>query len=151
MPGGAGLNRVYWDLRRSTDQAGADADQPALRARAAARRGRDASRGGGGGGGGLTILQPPGTYTVKLTIGGTDFTQPLTVRKDPHSGGTEADIQSQTTVLSELANGINTTVDAINQLEYVRAQVQTTMNSLPDGELKRAAAELRGQAVATPR
>ena len=82
---------------------------------------------------------------MKLTIGGRDYTQPLTVRKDPHSGGTEADIQAQMTVLTELRNGMNTTVDAINQLEYVRAQVQTTMRSLPDGELKRAAAELEGK------
>jgi hypothetical protein len=93
----------------------------------------------------MTILQPPGNYTVKLTIGGRDYSQPLTVRKDPHSGGTEADIQSQMTVLTDLRNGVNTSVDAINQLEYVRAQVQTTMRSLPDGELKRAAAELEGK------
>jgi hypothetical protein len=144
VPGAAGLNRVYWDLR------GAPTKQVKMRTNPLYGHelplGEDGTRAPGGfGGGGLTILQPPGNYTVKLTIGGKDLTQPLTVRKDPHSGGTEADIQSQLTVLTDLRNGINTTVDAINQLEYVRAQVQSTMRSLPDGELKRAAAELEGK------
>ena len=79
---------------------------------------------------------------MKLAIGGKEFTQPLTVRKDPHSGGTEADIQAQTLVLTELGTGINTAVDAINQLEYVRAQVQTIMRSVPAGDVKQAATEL---------
>jgi hypothetical protein len=144
VAGTAGLNRVYWDLR------GAPTKPVRMRTNPLYGHelplGEDGTRPATGfGGGGLTILQPPGTYTVKLTIGGRDYTQPLTVRKDPHSGGTEADIQSQVTVLSELAGNINTTVDAVNQLEYVRAQVQTTIKSLPDGELKRAAVELEGK------
>jgi photosystem II stability/assembly factor-like uncharacterized protein len=140
VPGGAGLNRVYWDLR------GGPTSQ--VRMRTNPMYGHELPLGPDGTrttGPQMTILQPPGNYTVKLTIGGRDYSQPLTVRKDPHSGGTEADIQSQMTVLSDLRNGLNTTVDAINQLEYVRAQVQTTMRSLPDGELKRAAAELEGK------
>ena len=144
VPGGAGLNRVYWDLR------GEPTKQVRMRTNPLYGHelplGEDGTRSPGGfGGGGLTILQPPGNYTVKLTIGGRDYTQPLTVRKDPHSGGTEADIQTQVTVLSDLAGNINTTTDAVNQLEYVRAQLQTTMKSLPDGELKRAAAELEAK------
>ncbi len=144
VPGGAGLNRVYWDLR------GEPTKQVRMRTNPLYGHelplGEDGTRSPGGfGGGGLTILQPPGNYTVKLTIGGRDYTQPLTVRKDPHSGGTEADIQTQVTVLSDLAGNINTTIDAVNQLEYVRAQLQTTMKSLPDGELKRAAAELEAK------
>jgi photosystem II stability/assembly factor-like uncharacterized protein len=144
VPGGAGLNRVYWDLR------GEPTKQVRMRTNPLYGHelplGEDGTRSPGGfGGGGLTILQPPGNYTVKLTIGGKDFTQPLTVRKDPHSGGTEADIQTQVTVLSDLAGNINSTTDAVNQLEYVRAQLQTTMKSLPDGELKRAAAELEAK------
>jgi hypothetical protein len=140
VPGSAGLNRVYWDLR------GAPTNQ--VRMRTNPMYGHELPLGPDGTrptGGQMTVLQPPGNYTVKLTIGGKDYSQPLTVRKDPHSGGTEADIQSQLTVLTDLRNGINTTVDAINQLEYVRAQVQSTMRSLPDGELKRAAAELEGK------
>jgi len=31
--------------------------------------------------GALSVLMPPGRYTVKLTVGGQSFTQPLEVRK----------------------------------------------------------------------
>ena len=55
--------------------------------------GEDGTRPAAGGSPQIAVLAPPGTYTVKLTIGGRDYTQPLTVRKDPHSGGTEADIR----------------------------------------------------------
>jgi len=87
-------------------------------------------------------MLPPGTYTVKLSIGGHDYSQPLTVRKDPHSGGTETDIQAQTQLSSDLGKAINSAVDAVNQLEYVRAQVQATMRNLPAGDVKQAATEL---------
>ena len=50
----------------------------------------------------MVILEPPGTYSVKLTVNGRDFTQPLTVIKDPHSGGTEADIAAQNTLLLDI-------------------------------------------------
>ena len=53
-------------------------------------------------GGRLSILAPPGNYTVKLDVGGQSFTQPLTVIKDPYSEGTEGDIQAQMTTLFEL-------------------------------------------------
>jgi hypothetical protein len=82
---------------------------------------------------------------VKLSIGGREYTQALVVRKDPHSAGTEADIAAQTSLLTEVRGQMNTTVDAINQLEYVRAQVQSIMRSVPEGELRRAAVELEGR------
>ncbi len=140
VPGGAGLNRVYWDLRQTP------AKEVRLRTNPLYGHELPLNAGGwraaGGFGGAQGILVPPGTYSVKLAIGGREFTQPLTVRKDPHSGGTEADIQAQMTVLTELLGGINTIVDAINQLEYVRAQVQTMMRSLPAGDARQAATEL---------
>ena len=140
VPGGAGLNRVSWDLRQTPTK------EVRLRTNPIYGHdlplGPDGTRPAAGGGGQLTILAPPGTYSVKLTIGGRDFTQPLTVRKDPHSGGTEADIQMQMQVLGDLRTGMNTAVDAINQLEYVRAQVQTFMKSTADSEIRRAATEL---------
>ncbi|PHY11973.1 MAG: sialidase [Acidobacterium sp.] len=140
VPGGAGLNRVYWDLRQTPTK------EVRLRTNPVYGHdlplGPDGTRPAAGGAGQLTILAPPGAYSVKLTIGGRDFTQPLTVRKDPHSGGTEADIQMQMQILTDLRTGMNTAVDAINQLEYVRAQVQTIMKSTADSEIRRAATEL---------
>jgi hypothetical protein len=140
VPGNAGLNRVYWDLRQNPTKE--------VRMRTNPLYGHELPlnaegyRTAGGGGGTQTILSPPGNYTVKLSIGGRDYSQPLTVRKDPHSGGTETDIQAQTQLSSDLGKAINSAVDAVNQLEYVRAQVQATMRNLPAGDVKQAATEL---------
>lgn len=64
----AGMHRWIWDLRPTP---------PA----------RPAGAGGGGGGGGgrgvATVL--PGTYTVKLAVGGKSYTQPLIVKMDPRA------------------------------------------------------------------
>ena len=63
----AGMHRWMWDLR------------PTPPARPAG--------GGGGGGGGFfgrgASLVLPGVYTVRLTVGGKTFTQPLVVKMDP--------------------------------------------------------------------
>src|SRR5476649_1598792 len=65
----AGMHRFVWDLRPEAPAGG---------------RGRG-GRGGGGGGGGRGGLPPvsPGSYSVKLTVNGKTYTQPLTVKPDP--------------------------------------------------------------------
>jgi photosystem II stability/assembly factor-like uncharacterized protein len=60
----AGMHRLIWDLRPT----------PAA---------RPAGGGGFGRGGATTVL--PGTYLVKLTVGGKSYTQPLIVKMDPRS------------------------------------------------------------------
>ncbi|HJT30011.1 MAG TPA: hypothetical protein VJ784_21520 [Pyrinomonadaceae bacterium] len=62
----AGMHRWIWDLRPTP---------PA----------RPAGGGGGGFGRGGAPLVLPGVYTIKLTVGGKSFTQPLVVRADPRS------------------------------------------------------------------
>ncbi len=59
----------------------------------------------------ISLLEPPGTYTVTLAVGEEKFTQKLKVLKDPHSGGTESDIQT------------NAVAASVNQIESIRAQL----------------------------
>jgi hypothetical protein len=69
LPAVAGMHRWVWDLRPTP---------PAPRAGGA----------GAGGGGGFGSRQPavlPGNYTIKLTVGGHSYTQPLLVRMDPRT------------------------------------------------------------------
>ncbi len=40
-------------------------------------------------------LAPPGRYTVRLTLNGHSYTQPLTVRRDPRVRATDADLVAQ--------------------------------------------------------
>jgi len=67
----AGMHRFVWDFRPNPPAAG---------------RGRG-GRGGGGGGGGRGGLPPsaPGTYSVRLTVNGKAYTQPLTIKRDPRA------------------------------------------------------------------
>ncbi|NIP57678.1 MAG: hypothetical protein GWO00_06695, partial [Gemmatimonadetes bacterium] len=52
--------------------------------------------------GSISILAPPGTYTVDLEVDGQATTRTLEVVKDPHSEGTLADIEAQDAMLREL-------------------------------------------------
>ncbi|HEX5701718.1 MAG TPA: hypothetical protein VFX97_00705 [Pyrinomonadaceae bacterium] len=69
-----GLNRVQWNMRGNPPQRPANLPQ---------------FGGGGGGGGGLGAffaqgpLLEPGTYNVKLSVGGKDFTTRVVVEPDP--------------------------------------------------------------------
>jgi hypothetical protein len=68
LPATPGLHRFVWDFRPTPVAGG---------------RG---GRGGGGGGGGFGrggATAAPGTYTVRLTVGGKTLTQPLIVKPDP--------------------------------------------------------------------
>ena len=61
-----GMHRFVWDFR-PTPQPG----------------GRGGRGGGGGGGRGGAPPSAPGTYTVKLTVNGKSYTQPLVLKPDP--------------------------------------------------------------------
>ena len=116
----AGLNRVWWDLRNDST--------PAARLRTPPLYAPDVRLGAEGwrpapGIGAILVLMPPGNYTVKLSVGGQEFTQPLVVRKDPNSGGSEAEIGTQDSVLLDLQNDFTATVGLINQIELVRSQL----------------------------
>ena len=66
----AGMHRFVWDFRPDPSAGGG--------------RGRGGRGGGGGGGGrGGPPAVAPGSYTVRLTVGGQTFTQPLTLKPDP--------------------------------------------------------------------
>ncbi len=142
-PRGAGLQRVYWDLRDTPSKRITFRTSPLYAPDI--RVGPDGIResgGFGGGGGGLAILQAPGTYTVKLTVNGRDYTQPLRVIKDPHSGGTEADIAAQQQLLTAVRKDLDAAVEAVNSAELVRAQIHNLKNLTQDRELRQAADDL---------
>ncbi len=115
----AGLNRVVWNLRgESTRQARIRVSPLYAPEIVVSAEGMPAP-----GVGSVDFLVPPGTYTVKLTAGGREFTRQLEVRKDPNSGGSVEGIRAQTTLLTDLQKSLNGSVDMINQLEQTRGQL----------------------------
>ena len=141
----AGLNRIYWDLRYEPTSEVRLRTSPlyAPYVRVGPEGWRPAP-----GAGRLSILAPPGTYTVKLSAGGRDLTQPLTVRKDPHSGGTETDIQAQMKVLFDLRRDLNAGAGAVNQIELVRGQIAGLAQLVQDPSIRKAGDELDRKFIA---
>jgi hypothetical protein len=149
-PASPGLHRVYWDLRDAASKRVQFRTSPvyAPDIRVGPDGLRESEGGFGAGGGGLTVLHAPGTYTVKLSVGGRDYTQPLRVLKDPHSAGTEADIAAQQQVLMTVRRDLDNAVDAVNSAELIRGQIANLKNLIQDTELRKAADELDQKIVA---
>lgn len=143
-----GINRIYWDLegeptreaRARTSPLYADWLQPGPEGRPVPGMGR------------MSILMPPGRYTVKLTVDGQELTQPLEVRKDPNSGGSEEEIREQMPLLNDIYNDVNAVADMINTIEVVRAQLQGLGRLLAGdanrADLRAAASELEQKFIA---
>jgi Sortilin, neurotensin receptor 3, len=138
-PAASGLNRVHWDLRYDPSTEIKLRTSP-LHA-SWLRVGAEGTRAyPGGSAGRLSLLAPPGTYTVKLTAGGRDYTQKLVVRKDPNSTGNEADIAAQFRLMQDVRANLNAVASMINDVELVRKQL-TDVTALADGDA--AAAQIR--------
>jgi len=118
----AGLNRVWWDLRGepstevtprmrpvNADDFKMNPDGTRKFAMAGASR--------------VSVLVPPGTYTVTLTGAGPDATERMTVLKDPNTAGSDADIQAQTRVSRDVHEQMSRTAALINRSEAIRAQI----------------------------
>ena len=66
----------------------------------------------------------PGEYTFKLKANNETLTEKLVVLKDPTSDGTAADIEQQVNLSLNLRDMINQTVDMINNIEWMRQDIQ---------------------------
>jgi len=102
LPAAAGLNRINWDVRY---------DPPP-----AFHHSFDINANPG-----LTPpspegpLAPPGDYTVRLTVNGRSFTQPLTVTNDPRAPATAADLAAQHALQMKTYAGIRLAWDGYEQ------------------------------------
>jgi hypothetical protein len=130
-----GVNRVWWDLRNE--------QSPEIRLRTAPLFAPEVKLNAEGfralpSGGRLAVLSPPGTYAVKLSVDGQELSQPLVVRKDPNTTGSDADVAAQTKVMLEVQDEVAQVADLINRAERVRAQVASLSSSVADDETGKA-------------
>jgi photosystem II stability/assembly factor-like uncharacterized protein len=139
-----GINRIHWNLRYEPNKPIWMRTRPLGAANTLNVREGWRSPDGGQ----LSILAPPGPYTVKLSVAGREFTQPLTVTKDPHSAGTEADIQAQMTTLFELRRDMERAADLVNGIEVARSQLERLAGGIDDHAIKKASDELNQKLIA---
>ena len=79
-------------------------------------------------------IAAPGSYSVRLKVDGQPFVQPLTVVSDPRSPGTEADIQLSVKTLLKIRDNISHVSDSVNQLEWLRKQLEVIQTMLRPGK-----------------
>ncbi len=112
----AGFHRFAWDLRMDPIAAG----------------------GGGGGGGGAggavphhtypgvaAPWAPPGAYTVRLTVDGKQYTQPITLRLDPRVKTPAVALAQLASLTREMYNGAAAAHDAYEQARALSAKLES--------------------------
>jgi len=116
LPKNAGMNRFIWDMRHE-----------------GASRVPGAISWGGSTNGPMAL---PGTYQVKLTVGGKALTAPLELKADPRTSATSADLQKQFDLLSKIRDRVTQAHDTINEIRAARTQIQALRRQLNQNEHK---------------
>ena len=116
---GAGVNRVWWDLRyEPTTEAKLRVSPASAPWFGVKPEGTPAP-----GIGRFSLLAPPGRYTVRLTAKGKTYDQTLELRQDPNTGASVQDLTAQRALLADIVADIDSTVAMINRVEVVRGQL----------------------------
>ncbi len=139
----AGVNRIYWDLRHEpsmevrllTSPLFADHIVSGPTGRVAPGTAR------------LSVLATPGRYTVRLKAGSVEQSQPLLVKKDPNSAGTDAEIAEQVRMAMSIQRDLNEAADAVHRVESARVQLSSIIRAVEDSTVRRAAERLAQQFV----
>jgi photosystem II stability/assembly factor-like uncharacterized protein len=118
----AGLNRVYWDLNNEPSKTARMRTTPLYDSEFTMDA--DGTRPAPGFGT-LSVLMPPGRYTVRLTAAGKTMTQPLEVLKDPNETVTALDVAASTDLLKKVQADMTTSADMLLTIESVRAQLDS--------------------------
>ena len=118
----AGLNRVYWDLSNEPSKTARMRTKPVYDAEFTMDA--DGTRPAPGFGT-LSVLMPPGRYTVRLTAAGKTMSQPLDVLKDPNETVTALDMAAATDLLKKVQSDMNTSAEMLLTIESVRAQLDS--------------------------
>ena len=142
-PNRAGVSRIHWDLRDEPNEPIRMLTPPMYAEHIeVGDEGRPAP-----GGQQISILMPPGQYTVRLSVDGATHEQPLTVLKDPHSAGTEAEIAEQLAFIREVREDVVRAGDAVHRVEAMRVQLRTLARFAEDDDLSASVEDLRQKLI----
>ena len=103
----------------------------------------------------LGVYAMPGTYTVKLTVDGKTYAQPLTLKMDPRIKSPESELRAQFEMESGSVRGMNESFKMLSEVRSVREQLEERASKLGGGPstladsmaaLKKQLAELEGGA-----
>ncbi|MGB9510759.1 MAG: hypothetical protein WBU20_03665, partial [Candidatus Acidiferrum sp.] len=72
----------------------------------------------------------PGSYTVKLTVDGKSYTQPLTLKMDPRVKTPIDDLRRQYEMETGAVQGMNDSYESLEQVKSVREQIKELSKGL---------------------
>jgi hypothetical protein len=78
---------------------------------------------GGGGGRGGASMPPVGTFSVKLTVDGQTYTQPLRITMDPRLHVSDADAMAQYNLSEKMSKEADDLHDAVNDMLSLQSQL----------------------------
>ncbi|PYT92622.1 MAG: glycosyl hydrolase [Acidobacteria bacterium] len=99
-----GLNRFVWDMR---------GEAPARVPGAVSWGGRPTG-----------VLVVPGTYQIKLTVGGKPLTTSAEIQKDPRVNVSQADLEKQYELSTRIRDRVSAGHETVNQMRSVREQLE---------------------------
>jgi hypothetical protein len=134
-----GINRVYWDLRypppKLIELRATPATNPHVwndlrflgkESRPITHWGIEEAQVG--------PMVAPGTYTVRVTMDGKTYTRSFTVLADPSSPEAPAQTAARVKMLLHVRNDISSVSRMVNQIEWLRKQLQTVEAMLKAGK-----------------
>jgi hypothetical protein len=78
----------------------------------------------------LGVIARPGAYTVKLSVGGQSFTQPLTLKMDPRASVTTLGLAQQFALATRIADMMNRSFAAIHSPQPPPPSLQSDLETL---------------------
>ncbi len=78
----------------------------------------------------------PGKYSIRLTVEGHAYTQPIEVLMDPRSPASESEIDSSVKLQLRIRDNISNVADMVNHLEWMRKQLNDTEKMLTSEKAK---------------
>jgi photosystem II stability/assembly factor-like uncharacterized protein len=131
-PGKAGLNRTWWDLHLAAphliELRTTPAENPNIwieprfwgkDSRPVTHWGVSLNEVGG-------PIALPGKYTVQVTVDDKTFTQPLEIKRDPHTPASDEELKRSVDLQTSVCNLIGDVADLVNHIEWVRKQLEVT-------------------------
>jgi hypothetical protein len=93
-------------------------------------------------------LALPGRYSVKLTVEGKSYSQPLNLKMDPRVKSPASELAKQFAMQSEAAAGMNESFEALTEVRSAREQVKVVLERASSTEAKQKLADFDQKAAA---
>ncbi len=90
----------------------------------------------------------PGTYTARLTVDGKTQTQSFTVKKHPYHMASDADLQFQYDLATQIRDKVNEANNAIIQIRRIKTALADRVSKTTNADAKAIAEELQKELTA---